>query len=113
MQLLPKYPKVLNVPKFVPGLAFSASKTFQKAIFCSQMTAPTLTPPLRSSVITGYLTSTPAVSLSFTYLGGGNYTATLNPVASGVFQMHVLVNGAELRECFSPKSSFGTQLVMG
>ncbi|CAK9003288.1 Titin (Connectin), partial [Durusdinium trenchii] len=54
-----------------------------------------------SSVLSGYLSSEPAVMLSFTYLGGGetnltlsgNYTATVNPVASGSFQMHVLVDG--------------------
>ncbi|CAE7762776.1 Ttn, partial [Symbiodinium sp. CCMP2456] len=47
----------------------------------------------RTSAITGYMGSTPAVPLSFSYLGGGNYTATINPVSAGDFPMHVLVNG--------------------
>lgn len=46
-----------------------------------------------SSLLSGYLSSEPPVMLSFAYLSGGNYTATVNPVASGAFQMHVLVNG--------------------
>ncbi|CAE6952852.1 Ttn [Symbiodinium sp. KB8] len=46
-----------------------------------------------TSAITGYMGSTPAVPLSFSYLGGGNYTATINPVSAGDFPMHVLVNG--------------------
>ena len=49
-----------------------------------------------TSAITGYLTSVPAVSLSFTYLGGGNYTASITPVAVGVFSMHVLVDGKDI-----------------
>ena len=37
-----------------------------------------------------------------TWGGGGNYTATINPIAAGDFPMHVLVNGAGPRTCRLP-----------
>ena len=46
-----------------------------------------------SSLLSGFLGSEPPVALSFAYFGGGNYTASVNPITSGAFQMNVLVNG--------------------
>jgi hypothetical protein len=49
-----------------------------------------------TSALSGYVAASPAVTLAFTYLGGGNYTVSFNPYTAGSFKMHVLVNGQEI-----------------
>lgn len=52
-----------------------------------------------------------ALSAFLPVASGGNYTASVNPVASGVFQMHVLVDGLGLRSAEQVGSIGGEALV--
>jgi hypothetical protein len=49
-----------------------------------------------TSQLTGFIDSTPPVSLSFYYAGEGNYTVSAEPIIAGTFDMHVLVGGIDI-----------------
>jgi hypothetical protein len=63
------------------------------------------------SWIPGGVPSLPMPCPFLSVASGGNYTATVNPVASGVFQMHVLVDGLGLRSAEQWGESGGESLV--
>ncbi|CAE8682347.1 unnamed protein product [Polarella glacialis] len=60
------------------------------------------------SALSGYIASEPPAMMTFQYLGGGNYTSIINPIVSGNYPMHVMVNGVDI-----VGSPFNTNVVPG